>query len=242
LNNYCVYCHTTPSGKKYVGISCDPIKRWNSGKGYIGNFLFYRAIKKYGWENIKHEILFCNLSEEEAKKYEIKLINEWKLIDKKFGYNLQTGGGGPFSEETRIRMSESRKGNQNTKGHTLSSETKSKISQTLREYYLTHPNPNQGKHHSKEAIEKLKNREFSEETRKKMRSNHADFNGAKNPSAKKIIQYSLNGIYICEYDYAKLAAEKYNLDLSSIIKCCRHKSKTCGGFKWEYATKLTPNK
>ena len=66
MKNYCVYCHTTPSNRKYVGISCDPRKRWNDGKGYSKNYVFYRAIRKYGWENIKHEILFDGLSREDA--------------------------------------------------------------------------------------------------------------------------------------------------------------------------------
>ena len=34
--------------------------------------------------------------------------------------------------------------------------------------------------------------------------------------------------------YAKKAAKRLNVDLSSIIKCCRGKAKTCGGFVWKY--------
>ena len=95
---YSVYCHTTPSNKKYVGISCNPEKRWNNGKGYIKNYLFYRAIKKYGWDNIKHEILFTNLTLEEAGQIEKNLIQEWDLLNPQKGYNLREGGNGKFSE------------------------------------------------------------------------------------------------------------------------------------------------
>lgn len=33
---WCVYIHTSPSGKKYIGItSQNPQKRWQNGKGYL---------------------------------------------------------------------------------------------------------------------------------------------------------------------------------------------------------------
>lgn len=67
-----------------------------------------------------------------------------------------------------------------------------------------------------------------------MRRNHADVSGAKNPSAKAVYQLDLQGNILEEFSYATLAAKKFNLDLSSIIKCCKGKKKTCGGYKWQY--------
>lgn len=93
LNNYTVYRHTSPSGKVYIGITKQkPYKRWNKGKGYInGNQpLFERAILKYGWDNIKHEILLSNISKEEAKYTERYLIRWYKLH--KISYNTTDGG------------------------------------------------------------------------------------------------------------------------------------------------------
>lgn len=50
MNNYCVYKHTSPSGKVYVGITeLKPKYRWNNGKGYTRTdeqILFKRAIIK----------------------------------------------------------------------------------------------------------------------------------------------------------------------------------------------------
>ena len=61
---YIVYKHTTPSNKVYIGITFrNPIIRWSSGRGYINNKHFFRAILKYGWDNIKHEILYSDLEE-----------------------------------------------------------------------------------------------------------------------------------------------------------------------------------
>jgi hypothetical protein len=50
--------HTTPSGKKYIGITgCSLSKRWKNGEGYNQCPVFYNAIKKYGWSNIEHYIV-----------------------------------------------------------------------------------------------------------------------------------------------------------------------------------------
>lgn len=120
MKRYTVYRHISPSGKVYVGITCrKPEYRWNKGKGYkeTDQLCFFRAIKKYGWDNIKHEILYTNLSEEEAKTLEISLIKHYKSLG--ISYNMTDGGDGgrglhgkrkKLSEETRRKMSESRKG------------------------------------------------------------------------------------------------------------------------------------
>ena len=56
---WCLYRHTSPSGKVYVGITSKPIlRRWNNGNGYRTCKNFWRAILKYGWDNIIHEVLF----------------------------------------------------------------------------------------------------------------------------------------------------------------------------------------
>lgn len=47
---WCVYMHTSPSNKVYIGITCDVKHRWRSnGEGYKGGTRIYYAIKKYGW-------------------------------------------------------------------------------------------------------------------------------------------------------------------------------------------------
>lgn len=93
VNNYTVYKHTSPSGKVYIGITKDSVeRRWESGWGYKSNIHFFKAIVKYGWINFKHEILFENLSKEEAEQKEIELIAQYKSSDRNFGYNFDLGG------------------------------------------------------------------------------------------------------------------------------------------------------
>ena len=109
-----VYKHTCPNEKIYIGITKQqPIKRWGyNGYGYRKNTLFYRAIQKYGWSNIKHEILYENLSKEEAEQKEIELIEKYKSNQPKYGYNIANGGNttGTVSEATKEKISKTLKG------------------------------------------------------------------------------------------------------------------------------------
>lgn len=95
MGNYVVYKHTSPSGKVYIGITGKtPEERWRDGRGYSHNSLFARAIKKYGWENISHEILAENLSAEKAKELECYFISQYRATERDYGYNLTDGGDG----------------------------------------------------------------------------------------------------------------------------------------------------
>lgn len=99
-NNYCVYLHTVPkeiSGydfdKYYVGMTGNLNKRWSyDGKNYKQCPIFYKAIKKYGWDNIKHEVLESNLSKIEAQDLEIYYIEKYKSLNFQNGYNVCLGG------------------------------------------------------------------------------------------------------------------------------------------------------
>lgn len=92
---WCVYIHTSPSGKRYIGITSQQVKdRWRNGKGYKFNTYFGKAIKKYGWDNIKHEVVAEGLSEQDAKQMEIDLIQKYQSTDKTKGYNISLGGDG----------------------------------------------------------------------------------------------------------------------------------------------------
>lgn len=102
--NYCVYKHTSPSNKVYIGITINPKQRWSAnGKQYISNQHFTRAINKYGWNNFKHEILFDNLTINEAKSKEIELIAYYDSTNPLKGYNISLGGD-IMSESTRKKI------------------------------------------------------------------------------------------------------------------------------------------
>lgn len=91
-NEYKVYMHTFPNKKKYIGITRQDVsKRWGKGKHYKDQ-LVWKAINKYGWDNIKHQIIIDNVSKDVACKVEQELIRKYKTNIQEYGYNLSIGG------------------------------------------------------------------------------------------------------------------------------------------------------
>ena len=62
--------------------------------------------------------------------------------------------------------------------------------------------------------------------------NHRSYKLGNNPRAKAIFCEELNKTFDC----AKRAGEELGIDSSAIIKVCKGKAKTTGGFHWRYAS------
>lgn len=176
---YTVYKHTTPSGKRYIGITCrKPEERWENGSGYKGNKHFYRAIERYGWSNIRHEIVADGLTKAQACAMEIKLIAEYDTTDPDKGYNHSTGGesgslGMHHSAESRRKMSKAKKGaNHPNYGKHLNVDVRRKISESNK----GRTSPRKGTHLSVETRMKIgkanKGKYVSEETKRKLAESH----------------------------------------------------------------------
>lgn len=142
---YTVYQHKNKiNGKVYIGITKQkPEQRWRHGQGCKSSPHFYAAIQKYGWDNFEHNILFQNLTKEEACKKEQELIAKYHSMDREFGYN-STSGGDMFTmnKETKQKISQSMMGNKNGLGHPCSEEKKKKISEAQKGKHLTEKNIN----------------------------------------------------------------------------------------------------
>lgn len=126
--SYKVYMHKTQSGGVYIGITRQSLKRrWRNGSSYIECRHFYNAIKKYGWDNIEHKLLFDNLTELEAKMIEQDLIYYYKKQG--ISYNITDGGDGTYglkcSEDRKQKISKANTGKY--VGRKLSDEWKAKI-------------------------------------------------------------------------------------------------------------------
>lgn len=243
---YTVYKHTLSkeiSGKDndmvYVGItSWKPEKRWQNGRGYYKQLYFYNAIKKYGWDNFKHEILFENLIKKEAEQKEIELIAEYQSNNRNYGYNIANGGNcvGTVSEETKQKISKANMGNQYGKGNVLSDEHKRKLSEAMKgnQYTKGRKMPEHVKkilsesHKTEEFRRKLSEanigKKFSEETKRRLSESHKGF------GAKKVVCIE-TGIM---YDSIKDASKQLNLKGHHIGTCCSGDRQTCGGFHWCY--------
>ena len=199
MNNYTVYMHTTPNGKVYIGITSRKIEyRWNNGKGYKNNKYFTNAINKYGWDNIKHEILYDGLEESQAKLLEISLIHYHKSNNTNFGYNITAGGDGllgyKLSEEAKKKISIS---NSTRK---ISDESKEKN----RKAHL-------GKKHTQESINKMKEIHKGQQTRLGSITSEE--------TKQKISEHSANKREVID--------DKGNV-FPSLIKCADYYNKTYG--------------
>ena len=217
-NKWSLYRHTSPSGKVYIGItSRNPYYRWNNGRGYLNclNSPFKYAIIKYGWDNIKHEILFTKLEEERAKTLEINLIRHYKNLG--ISYNVTDGGEGckgiiPWNKGIKVPYEKSNK----LKGTHLSEEHKLKLS-------ISHKGKSsRGKgwklSDKQKEILLLTHLGKSRSPEEKLKiSLNSSFN-------KKVIELDNIGNIIHIYRSATQAANKYNIDPSWVAKACRNKT------------------
>ena len=227
--NWTVYCHIAKDGRRYIGItSNNPKRRWDNGRGYKSNKLFYNYINKYGWNSLQHIIIKNNINEIEAKQLEVELIKKYNTQDKKYGFNLTGGGDSGYSpcEETRLKMSIARK------KRVISEETKRKTSESLK----GNKNHFFGKHHTIEARMKIgeahkgKPGYFKGKT---LTKEHKAKIGLKSllRNAKPIRCIETGKIYQCSREAYEDLNIKYN---SSISACCNKKRKRAYGYHWEF--------
>lgn len=233
---YSVYKHTTPNQKVYIGITgLAPEDRWDSGHGYSKHKYFWNAIKKYGWNNITHEVIYDNLTKEEACLLEISLIDMYDSTNPLKGYNLSTGGKGGstgtiLSEETRNKMSLSRTSEKHPMyGKHHSTITKNKLSQIM----AGKNHPQFGTHRSESTKEKLHNANSGEK--------HPFYGKHLTDKArKKIGEKSAIKVVCVEtgivYSSATEAALQTGINPSHISACCRkvEHRKTSGGYHWSH--------
>jgi group I intron endonuclease len=235
--SWTVYIHINKiNNKKYIGITSQTVyERWRTnGTGYKSQ-VFYNAIKKYGWENFEHTILYEQLSKKEAENKEIELIAKYKSNNKKYGYNIDNGGNctGTLSEETKRKISEAQKGkvvSEETRKNISIGRTGIKCSPLTEDHKRKISESNQGqirpdsvKHNISKALvgrklseQHIKNRTKSqtglkrtEETRK----NLSDGIG------KKIICINTLKVYKSAMEASRLT----NASNSHISSCCNYK-------------------
>lgn len=166
-----------------------------------------------------------------------------------------------FSNESKLKISEAAKerlanpenhpmygvhryGEENPmygKHHT--EETKQRIGKKSKERFSNPKNcPMYGKHFSEETRAKMREakiglydgekhpmygRKHSEESKEKMRVAKS---GYKAKNVLSVINITTNEVYYS----ASMASADTNIDSSAILKCCKGKSKTSGGYAWKY--------
>ena len=226
-----IYKLTSPSGKHYIGQTTNLKDRkrclYNPNKYYSGHRLD-NAIKKYGIENFKYEIIIqiidSNKIRLREKLNELEIFYIEKYNSYKEGYNMTLGGSGSKgcfqTEESRKKISEKAKGRKSPMlGRKLTEEQLRKHRSINRSRFGSE-NQFYGKKHT-------------EETKKKI--------GLANSVA--VIQLDLDGNIIREFQSAKEAANFFGKPRanSEIIKVCKGYVSPSGrhyitalGYKWKY--------
>ena len=216
---YTVYQHKNKiNGKVYIGITSQkPEQRWRNGEGYKSSPHFYSAIQKYGWDNFEHNILFVELTKEQACLKEQELIKEFNSINREYGYN-STSGGDIFvmNEETKQKISQALMGNQNNLGHSCSEEKKKKISEAQKGRKFT-------EEHKQKLSEAAKNRHVPCSEKKKQI--------LKEKSHKKPVYCEeLNKVF----ESVQECSRQLGIPATNISKLCKGRGKTLKGYHLRY--------
>lgn len=126
--------------------------------------------------------------------------------------------GHQVSDETKLKLKKI-----NT-GKKISQETRNKMSEKRKIIKISEETKKKISLSKKGEKHHMFNKKHTEESRKKISNN----------LKKKINQFDLNLNFIKKWNGIKDAAINLKIDASSISKCCKKKSKTCGGFIWNY--------
>lgn len=210
---YKIYALIFPNGKRYIGATKYELeKRWNKGRNYRTCPLVHMAIEKFGWDNVKHELIDIAFTKQDAEEKERFYIAKYDTTNEEHGYNFLPGGDvstNEVDEKMKYKL-----GN-GWRGKHRSEEEKKKIVEGVRKRFeREESNGHFGMKHS-------------EETKRKMSLSHG---------SKPVIQYTKDGKFVRRWEFAKDAANAGIADKTNILGCCNH-YKHClsaGGYKWEY--------
>lgn len=210
----------------YVGQTRTTLaERWKHHRHSHGCSAIHSALLKYGFDNFTIEQIDSASSQEELNEKEKYWISELNTLSPN-GYNLTTGGESPeWCEESRLRMSESKK------GIFPSEEVKVK----LREVKLGERNSFYGKHHSEESKRKIsesKKGQINWNAGQPWSKEVCDKNRKSQKNRKPIKCVETGEVY----DSIRLAASTLNLNKANLSKTLQGYNKTCGGYHWEYVT------
>jgi len=218
---YSIYCITSPSGKKYVGLSYNPEKRWcdhvkNAHYASQPLTLLGKAILKYGENNFTHEILKSGLIKDAAINCEKYFINKYKTLTP-YGYNQTAGGEGLLDASPEIRQ---------------------KISCGSKKY-----------HNSPEAIERMtgaNNPMRNPDVVAKLSGDNnpmknpevaAKLRGDNHPMSKSVLQYDMRGYFVKRWDSVMdISRDVPNVQRSHITQCCNGKRIQHHNYIWRWET------
>ena len=210
MRTYIIYKYTSPSGKYYIGQTYNEHMRkyfhkYDATRGKTS--AFYNAIRKYGFENFKYEVIVRDVPHYLVNAFERYWI--WYYKANTEGYNSTIGGDGMTAptDAVRKKISEAGKGKKHTE------DAKKAISTKL--------------------LGKTKTDIHKQNMRKPKSAEHAAKVGK--ARSRKVVCLETGTIY-ASVQAANLALgfDRKNGNIPSV---CRGRRKTAGGYHWAYATK-----
>lgn len=242
----CIYKITSPTNKIYIGQSSNLRKRWMTYNKLRCKEQpkLYNSFIKHGIDNHIFEIIHIlphDVTQIILDNYEILY---WQLY-KNCGFEVlnvkDPGGNGKHSLETIEKMKKPKTESHKQKlrgpnnhmfgrfgelnhmfGKTHSPEVRNKIRLSVQGKMVGEKHPHYGKKFNKDVVDKI------------IKNRTGKYTGKSNHASKSINQYTKSGVFIKFWEYATLASNELKIDLSAIIKCCKNKLKSTGGFTWSY--------
>ena len=221
---FIVYEHVNLfNNKRYIGITSQiPEVRWQRGSGYRENTIFFRAIKKYGWDNFEHNILSEGLSNREALEIESTLIKKYKSLG--VTYNISDG----YEElgiSKRIPIIVYDTGG-NYVGAYISIH-KASIELGIPETNITMALSNKYNITQAKGYVFLKEGDNILDKLDKVNKRHSS-------ARRPVIQLTKNGQILAEFNSVSDAANSLGCGTGSISNCLKGRYKTAAGYKWRY--------
>ena len=206
------------NGKFYIGQKVFD----NRSKNYLGSgTVLKKAIKKYGKENFHRDIIDIAFNQSNLDYLEVFYINRFNSINKQTWYNLCQGGyknaGANISQTKKVvRYS--------LEGCPL--EIYDSITNAAKKNGL--------------GLNSIKGccigQQFKTIDNTTWRYYGDEFNKFSKPKKQnfEVLQYDLKMNFIKEYRSTREAERETGIDHITIIRCCKGRQKTSGGFIWKY--------
>ena len=225
------------NNKKYFGQTIRTlIARIDDYKRGFGNDYLNNAFNKYGWDNFEFSVIDTASTIDELNNKEIYYINKYNTNNRKFGYNIELGGGNKIPTiETLEKMSRSHSGKKQTNswinkriatagteeakkyGRKKTDKEKKELSKKSPKYWL-------GKNRDKETKEKIsktkKERGLSEKQKKQLYKTVY----VKNIKTNEIIE---------TYESTAHASVIVGVNQSTISRWCKN-TKIINNKQWSY--------
>ena len=232
---YKIYKYTSPSGGVYIGQTKNSIEEraglngrnymiHNKNKKTYAQTAIANAILKYGWDNFKKEILYDNLTKDEADELEKKLIKEER--ENGICYNIADGGSGAVvdANTTSIKM-------YSLDGKYI--KTWDKVTDAEKFVGVKH-----GEANISACCQGRKKRAYGYIWR------YIDSDipvKSLTPYRSPICQFTKDGEYVNRYNTIAEASKSTGIYPSSIGNALRNWSKSAGGFIWKFEVECIKN-